>query len=68
LIIHREANATLLGKKILVVCDGITKGPNLLATKGRDNAQYMIVVGGDKPALAVIDVKLSYVKERKANA
>jgi hypothetical protein len=54
----------LLGKKILVVCDWITKGPNLYATRGRDNAQYMVVEGGDKPAFAVIDVKLSYVKER----
>lgn len=61
---HREANATLLGEKILVICDGITKGPTLYTTKGRDNAQYMVVEGESKPAFAVIDIKLSYVKER----
>ena len=61
---HREANATLLGEKILVVCDKITKGPSLLATRGRHNAQYMVVEGWSKPAYAVIDVRLSYVKER----
>ena len=64
LIIHREANATLLGRKILVVCDRISKRPTRLATKGRDNAQYMIVDGGTKPAFAVIDVKLRWIKER----
>jgi len=64
LTIHREANATLLGQKILVVCDTISKGPALYATKGRHNAQYMRVEGGTKPAFAVIDVKLSYIKER----
>jgi len=68
LIIHREANANLLGRKILVVCDRITKGPKLLATKGRHNAQYMIVMGEDKPVFAIIDLRLSYVKERRANA
>jgi hypothetical protein len=62
--IHREANATLLGRKILVVCDGITKGPALYTTRGPHNAQYMVVEGGTKPAFAVIDVKLSYIKER----
>ena len=62
--IHKEVNATLLGKKILVVCDGITKVPALYSTKGPHNAQYMIVEGGDKPAFAIIDVRLSYVKER----
>ena len=61
---HREANATLLGRKILVVCDHITEGPCLLATKGRHNAQYMVVEGMSKPAYAVIDVRLSYIKER----
>ncbi len=66
--IHREANATLLGRKILIVHDGITKGPKLLATKGKHNAQYMVVVGGDKPAFAVIDLRLSYVKERNIDA
>jgi len=62
--IHREANATLHGEKILIVCDGIKKGPSLLATKGRHNAQYMIVEGARKPAFAVIDVQLRYIKER----
>ena len=62
--IHREANATLRGEKILIVCDGIKKGPSLLATRGRHNAQYMIVEGGTKPAFAVIDVKLNYIKDR----
>jgi hypothetical protein len=61
---HKEANATLLGQKLLVVCDAITKRPCLLATKGRDNAQYMVVEGTSKPAYAVIDIKLSYIKER----
>jgi hypothetical protein len=61
---HMEAGATLLGAKILVVCDKITKGPCILATRGRDRAQYMLVEGGDKPAYAVIDVKLHYIKER----
>ena len=62
--VHREVNATLLGEKILVVCDGITKGPVLLATRGRHNAQYMIVEGILKPAFAVIDIKLRYIQER----
>jgi hypothetical protein len=62
--VHREENATLVGRKILVVCDQITDGPRLLATKGRHNAQYMVVEGMSKPAFAVIDVKLSYIKER----
>ena len=62
--IHREANATLLGEKILVVCDVITKGPALYATKGRHNAQFMVVEGGNKPAFAIIDIKLQYVKTR----
>lgn len=62
--VHREANATLLGRKILVVCDEVSRGPCLYTTKGRDNAQYMIVEGKSKPAYAVIDVKLHYVKER----
>ena len=61
---HREPNATLLGEKIIVVCDEITKGPSLFATRGRHNAQYMVVEGRSKPAYAVIDVKLSYIKER----
>jgi hypothetical protein len=64
LIIHREPNATLLAEKILIVCDGVTKGPSLYATKARHNAQYMIVEGGSKPAFAVIDLKLRYIKER----
>lgn len=62
--VHREANATLLGKKILIVHDGITKGPSLYTTKGPHNAQCMEVVGGEKPAFAVIDLKLRYVKAR----
>lgn len=62
--VHREANATLLGKKIIVVCDKIGKGPCLFSTKGRHRAQYMIVEGESKPAYAVIDLKLRYVKER----
>ena len=62
--VHREANATLLGEKIIVVCDAITKGPCLYATRGKHNAQYMIVEGRYKPAYAVIDVKLRYIKER----
>lgn len=62
--IHKEENATLLGKKILVVCDGVTKEPALYSTRGSHNAQYMVVEGGNKPAFAIIDVKLSYVKER----
>jgi len=62
--VHREANASLIGQKILVVCDEVTKGPWLYATKGRHNAQYMVVEGESKPAYAMIDVKLRYVKER----
>ena len=62
--VHREANATLLGEKILIVHDGITKGPALYATIGRHNAQYMEVEGGNKPAFAIIDIKLRYVKAR----
>jgi len=62
--VHREANATLLGRKILVVYDSIKKGPCLYSTGGRHNAQYMVVEGSSKPAFAVIDVKLRYVKER----
>ena len=62
--VHREANAILLGRKILVVCENISKGPCLYATKGRHNAEYMIVEGSSKPAYAVIDVKLSWIKER----
>jgi len=64
LTVHMEANATLLGRKILVVCDKVSKGPHLYATTGRDNAQYMIVEGRSKPSYAIIDVKLHYVKER----
>lgn len=64
LTIHSEANATLLGRKILVTYDNVKKSPTLLATKGRDNAQYMIVEGTEKPAFAVINLKLSYIKER----
>lgn len=62
--IHREANAELVGSKIIVVFDIIRKGPNILATRGRDRAQYMIVEGKDEPAFAVIDVKLHYIPER----
>jgi hypothetical protein len=62
--VHREPNATLLGRKIIVVCDNIIKGPHLFSTRGRDNAQYMVVEGKSKPAYAVIDIKLSWVKER----
>jgi hypothetical protein len=62
--VHTEPNATLLGRKILVVCDEIVKRPSLYTTKGRHNAQYMIVEGTSKPAYAVIDLKLSYIKER----
>lgn len=62
--VHREANATLLGRKIIVVCDKITKGPHFLATTGRDKAQYMEVKGHSKPAYAIIDVRLSWVKQR----
>lgn len=63
--IHREANATLLGRKILVVYDAIRRGPSLVSTKGRHNAQSMEIEGSDeRPAFAVIDVKLHYVKER----
>jgi len=64
LTVHREENATLLGKKIIVVCETISKGPLLYSTKGRNNAQYMVVEGESKPAYAVIDVRLSWVKER----
>jgi hypothetical protein len=64
LITHTEPNATLLGEKIIVVCDAITKGPLLLSTKGRHRAQYMVVEGQSKPAYAVIDVMLTYVKKR----
>ena len=63
--VHTEPNATLLGRKILVVHEGITKGPSLYPTRGRHNAQYMEVSGGSKPAFAVIDLKLQYVKDRK---
>ena len=62
--VHREANATLLGQKILIVYEELVKGPCLLSTKGRHNAQYMIVEGESKPAFAVIDVKLHYIKQR----
>jgi len=64
LTVHREANATLLGRKILVVYDVLSKRPCLYSTRGKDNAQYMIVKGKSKPAYAVIDIKLRYVKER----
>ena len=65
MIIHREPNATLLGKKILIVHDGVTKGPALYTTKSRHNAQYLVVKGEKKPAFAIIDIKLQYVKVRK---
>ena len=64
LSIHREANATLLGTKIIVTYDNIKRGPTLYATTGRDNAQCMTVEGKDEPAFAVIDVKLRYIKDR----
>ena len=62
--IHKEANATLFGRKILVVYDNVKKKPKLLATRGRDNAQYMEVEGKDKPAFAMINLKLRYIKQR----
>ena len=55
----------LLGDKLLVVYDGVKKKPTLLATRGRHNAQIMVVEGKDNPAFAKIDVKLHYIKERK---
>jgi hypothetical protein len=61
--IHREANATLLGDKLLVVYDGIKKKPTLYPTSGRHNAQIMIVEGKDNPAFAKIDIKYRYIKE-----
>lgn len=60
--IHREANATLLGQKILITYDKIKTAPTLYATRGKHNAQYMIVEG--EPAYAIIDIKLHYIKER----
>lgn len=62
--VHREANATLLGRKILVIYDEISRGPDVYAARGRDRAQYMVVEGKTEPARAIIDVKLSYVKEK----
>lgn len=62
--VHKEANATLLGKKILVVHDKISKKPHVCATTGKDKAQYMIVEGRSKPAFAIIDVKLKLSKQR----
>lgn len=62
--IHREPNATLTGEKILIVCDSIKKGPSRLATRGRHNGQFMVVEGDQKPAFAIIDFKLRYLKER----
>lgn len=64
MIIHRGANDEIAGSKIIVVFDKLKTKPTLMQTKGRHNAQYMIVDGKDKPALAFIDVVLGYVKER----
>ena len=62
--VHREANATLLGRKILVTYDELSKQPHVYATRGRHRAQYMVVEGKTEPARAIIDVKLHYVKDR----
>ena len=62
--VHREANATLLGDKLLVVYDGIKKKPTMYPTSGRHNAQIMIVEGDNQPAYAIIDYKLSWIKDR----
>jgi len=63
--VHIEPNATLLGRKILVAYSSLKRKPTIIATKGRHNAQCMIVQGTDEvPAYAVIDVKLHYIKER----
>lgn len=62
--IHKEANATLIGRKILIVHDKITKKPHVCATTGRDKAQYMVVEGRNKPAFAIINVKLKRIKQR----
>ena len=44
----------------------ILKGPKKLQTKGRHNAQYMTVKGSkENPVMAIIDMKLHYVPERK---
>ncbi|MCJ7633649.1 hypothetical protein MUP77_14825 [Candidatus Bathyarchaeota archaeon] len=62
--VHKESDATLIGNKIIVVFDRLTRGPELMASRGHDRAQYMSVEGKDEPALAVIDIRLSYVKKR----
>lgn len=62
--VHTEANATLLGRKILVTYDELSKKPHVLATRGKDRTQYMVVEGKTEPAHAIIDVKLHYVKDR----
>lgn len=63
--IHTNENDTLLGEKILVLYSSIKRGPKKMQTRSRHNAQYMTVEGSrDKPAIAIIDKKLHYIRER----
>jgi len=64
--IHREVNATLVGRKIFVIYSAMGKRPSVFATKGRDRGQSMVVTGTeDHPAYAVINIKLRYVPVRR---
>jgi len=64
--IHRELNATLVGRKIFVVYSAMRKPTSVIATKGRHRAQSIVVTGTeDQPAFAVINLKLHYIPVRR---
>lgn len=62
--IHREANAELVGRQIIVVYSSIGRRPSVFATKGRHRAQHMVVLGTEEnPAYAIINIRLSNIPE-----
>lgn len=64
MIIHREPGDTLVAEKILVTFDKVKRGPELMSTRGRHNAQYMSVQGRREPAFAIIDIEFEWVRRR----